>query len=78
MEKLGQLQEEGDSFHSNINTTAEKTHAQEHEELDESLNLLHEMKCHVSDLTITMKSHVQDENGIIDIMSRLTSKSKKT
>jgi hypothetical protein len=71
-DKLIKLKEEGDTHHSNTVSVAEKRVAEEHEELNESVQLLHEIQLHVSDLTMTMKSHVQDENGILDVLSKLT------
>mmetsp|Transcript_17591 Transcript_17591/g.26310 ORF Transcript_17591/g.26310 Transcript_17591/m.26310 type:complete len:729 (-) Transcript_17591:77-2263(-) len=72
MGKLGSLEEEGDKYHSNTVDDAMERQTQEHEELNQSVQLLHEIQLHVSDLTMTMKSHVQDENGMIDVLSKLT------
>ena len=72
MEKLGNLKNEGDAHHSKVVKLTEDRHSQEHEELNESVQLLHEIQLLVSDLTMTMKSHVQDENGIMDILANLT------
>ncbi len=70
-DNLGKLKEEGDNYHTSMISIAEDRNAQEHKELDESVQLLHEIQLQVSDLTKAMKSHVQDENGIMDILSKL-------
>ena len=72
MSKLDKLKDDGNCFHSNIATIVKETNVRDHQELDESVQLLDEIKLQVSDVTTTMKHHVQDENGILDIMTKLT------
>jgi len=69
---LSNLSRREDEYCSTTIDSAEKGNKSSHQSLDQSLKVMKEIITRVTALTITIKSHAQDEKGIMPLISQLS------
>lgn len=73
MTTLNELNEKENSYCSAVLDSADKENRINHSSLDTSLGLVKDINSRVKELTATIKSYAQDENGVLPLLSKLTS-----